>query len=208
MNALLWTPSPLDDAVLWLCVNHPPQTMSGVSRALGRKTASLSQNIQKLKSHDFLDRARASMIPTSRGIERVQWLEAHQYDFRTQCPALRPTRHQPLATPAPTTALDMQTPHVEPSLDQVSQVPSLAKPATGVSRVGAGVALMEPRGSIEPPVDRLIDALAGFQDQLLQAANAQLRLRVTELEEEVAALRRRHARTLHLLAQAADAITS
>ncbi len=215
MNALLWTPSSNDDAVLWLCVKHPPQTLSGVARALGKKVGTVCQNVQKLRSHGYLDSARASMVPNPVAIERVRWLERKGFHWPHQSPA----------TPAP--------------------VNPLARPTESLSRsnVGAGVALipedglesvrckgcgepagslwdgeycsrpcqrkaMEPRGSIsEPPVDRLIDALAGFQDELLQKANAQLRLRVSELEAEVADLRDQRARALLLTASVADALT-
>ncbi len=50
---------------------------------------------------------------------------------------------------------------------------------------------MEPRGSIEPPLQHLVDALQSQQDQLLRAANAKLCARVVELEAENAELRKK-----------------
>lgn len=184
MNALLWTPSKLDDAVLWLCVLHAPQTLSRVARGLGKKVGSLSQNVQKLKSRGYLDRSHGSMVPYPIAIERVRWLQQHGY----QQPQI------PGPSQAPTAGSDSARQEAEP-----------------VARVVVDSSAMETRVSIgrsqEPTVDALIDALAGFQDQLLQASNAQLRLRVTELEAEVAMLRDRSARVLELMAKAADALT-
>lgn len=206
MNALLWTPSPNDDAVLWLCVKHPPLTLTGLARLLGKQVGTVCQNVQKLRSKGYLDRARGSLVPYPAAVERVRWLEQRGYGSKD-----RPWRHLPTATPASSARQDTE------ALGSVAVVPAghpakqtCTESSEGVPNDGAGVALatsMEPRGSIDLPPDALIDALAGFQDHLLQVANAQLRLRVTELEAEVAELRRRQELTLLRLGFAADALT-
>lgn len=65
----------------------------------------------------------------------------------------------------------------------------------------------EPSTALGPDMRELIDALALGQDPLLMQANAQLRLRVSELEEEVAMLRARQQLTLERMAFAAEALT-
>lgn len=192
MNALLRACTPIDDAVLWLCVKHPPQTMSRIARVLGSSPGNLSFTMRKLRERGYLDTARASTIPTPRGLEHVKLLERRGYRLpgddlpRADAPLTMKERVTEMGYRDAGTLLDCVERIVNPRA-------------------------MEPRGSIgtpvEPPLTALIDRLASFQDPLLAMANAQLRLRVSELEARNACLEKQLEETLQRLAFAADAVT-
>lgn len=195
-------PTPLDDAILWLVVKHPPMTRSAIARVLKRKGSNVTHSMNRLAHKGYIDHGRGSCIPTPKALSYVDKLA---YDQLSDV-----VLHKPKASPSTASRLDTgaarHTP--EPACAVVGEyVHPEAKAAESYAAEGLAQPPMEPRDSIAPSTSLLIAALAGFQDPLLQQANAQLRLRVTELEERVALLTRDRDRALRLLAQAADALT-
>ena len=172
MNAMVFAPTQLDNAVLWLCVKHPPQRRSGIARILGRDASTITQVMNRLRYNGYIDHGRGSCTPMPKALSYVSTLsEDAMRDL------LR-LRHIPVASEAN---------HLTAAAGRAEEV----APPFGTGREPPGTQPMEPRGSIGCDTQAIIDALAAGQDPLLRAANAQLQARIAELEAENADLRKR-----------------
>ncbi len=185
--------SPFDDALLWLCVKHPPTTRSCIARYLGVHPSPVSVAMNRLASLGYIEPGRGSCIPLPSALNRVSRM--HEPPPRVQ--ERLAERFDP---PTHAGCLGGETEHTDPS-------PTARHSGKLGTVPGLSLAAMEPRGSIDPSLQDLIDQLARAQDPLLAQANAQLRLRVTELEARNVELECRLAKALRRLGFAADALT-
>ncbi len=198
MNSLLDHPrsrlSPFDDALLWLCVKHPPTTRSRIARYLNVDASTVSQTMNRLAHLGYIAGGRGSCVPCPLALHRVAELG------ETPPPLVDARLVERFDPPTHAGCLGGDTEHTDPS-------PTARHSGKLGTVPGLSPASMEPRGSIDPNLQLLIDQLQSFQDPLLTQANAQLRLRVTELEARNADLERRLAKALQRLGFAADALT-
>lgn len=171
MNALVQL-IPDDDALLaWLVsVAGSSCRVRDVAQRFGVDDATASARVQKLRYFGLVERGRGNCEPTGMGVARIR---------------LQETRRQlgdPMLDPAPEPSKARRLDPLAPACDTIPSPPM----ETRVSIVGQ-------------PLDELVAKLAAFQDPLLTQANALLRLRVTELEDEVQQLRASLIRARELL---------
>lgn len=82
----------LDDAILWLCVKHPPMKRTGIARILGRDPSVISQAMNRLRFKGYIDQGRGSCTPMPKALSYVSTLSADEMRNQLRLRTIPPPR--------------------------------------------------------------------------------------------------------------------